>query len=89
MYQNESNPKRNHQTKATLYQSLNEYMDSLSLLPEEEIRRRLPEMRFPLGVDFSCEIGGTEYIVISHFNQDAPEAVFNKLARMLESEVAE
>ena len=76
-----------YQNKQNLQHSLNEYAEILSLLPEEEIRQHIPEMRYPLGVDFSCEIGGTEYIVTSHFNQDAHEAIYNKIARMLKTEV--
>jgi len=67
---------------------MDETMDWLSNLPEDELRQVYSEMRFPQGVDFSRTIGGTEYTVISHFNQDAEEAIFNKIARLLETEVA-
>ena len=87
MYQDKQNTKPSTQNKATLYHALNGYTDILSVLSEEKIRQHIPEMRFPHGVDFSREIEGTEYIVTSHFNQDAHEAIYNKIARMLRTEV--
>lgn len=66
---------------------LDETADWLSELPEHEIRQRLPEMRIPRNVDFIWNIGGTEYTVVSHFNQSAKEDAFHKLSRMMESEV--
>lgn len=72
-----------------LRQALDETMDWLSGLPEAEMRQRLPEMRFPRGIDFRWEIGGTEYTVISHFNQNAGDDVFCKIQGLLEDDVAE
>ena len=65
-----------------------EYMDWLSDQPEAEIRRMFANRRIPLNADFSCEIGGTEYIVTSHFNQSAHDDIFNKLERLLENDIA-
>jgi len=87
MNQSKQNRKSNSHNNPSLHHSLNGYTDVLSILPEEKIRQHIPEMRYPLSVDFSCEIGGTEYIVTSHFNQDAHEAIYNKIARMLKTEV--
>ena len=69
-----------------LRQVLDETLDWLSGLPEDEIRRRLPEMRCPRGVDFRWTIGGTEYTVISHFNQNAGDDIFRKVQRLLDDE---
>ena len=71
-----------------LRQVLDETMDWLSDLPEDEMRQHYSEMRFPRGVDFIWEIGGTEYTVLSHFNQNAEDDIFQKLRRLLESEVS-
>lgn len=71
-----------------LSQALDETMDWLSGLPEAEMRQRLPEMRFPHGIDFCWEIGGTEYTVISHFNQSAGDDVFRKIQGLLEKDIA-
>jgi hypothetical protein len=72
-----------------LRQAIDEYIDWLSDQPEADIRRMFANQRIPRNVDFSWTIGGTEYIVTSHFNQSATEAVFSKIARLLENELAE
>ena len=68
--------------------AIDSYMDWLSDQPEAVIRRKFANQRIPKNVDFSWEIGGTEYIVTSHFNQNAEECIFNKLWRLLEDEIA-
>ena len=73
----------------TLRQSIDNYLDWLSDLSEEEIRQRFPESRLPNNIDFVWEIGGTEYTVTSHFNQNARDDVYSKVQRLLESEVLE
>ena len=73
----------------TFRQVLDETMDWLSELPEDEIRRQLPERRFPQGADFRWTIGGTEYTVVSHFNPNAGDDIFQKVRRLAESEVAQ
>ena len=72
----------------TLRQVLDETMDWLSDLPEDEIRYHLSEQRYPRGVDFRWTIGGTEYTVVSHFNQNAGDDIFHKVQRLMESEAA-
>lgn len=62
-------------------------MDLLSDLPETDIRRMFANKRIPRHADFSCTIGGTEYIVTSNFDQSAGDDLFHKLARLLENEV--
>lgn len=71
-----------------LRQILDETLDWLSDLPEQEIRQRLPETRSPRGLDFRWTIGGTEYTVISHFNQTAEEDIFHKVQRLSEDDSA-
>ena len=68
-------------------QAINEYMDWLSDQPEAYIRHMFANKRIPNNVDFTWEIGGTEYIVTSHFNQNAGEDIFNKLTRLLGNEL--
>ena len=70
-----------------VYQAVNEYMDWLSEQSETYIRRIFADKRIPRNVDFIWEIGGTEYIVKSHFNQNAGESMFSKLIRLLENEI--
>ena len=70
-----------------VYQAVNEYMDWLSEQPETYIRRIFADKRIPRDVDFCWEIGGIEYIVKSHFNQNAGESMFNKFMRLLENEI--
>ena len=67
---------------------LDETMDWLSDLSADELRQVYPERRFPRGVDFVWEIGGTEYTVISHFNQNAGDDIFRKVQRLLDDEAA-
>ncbi len=69
--------------------AIDEYMDWLSEQPEEYIRRLFANKRIPRNVDFSWQIGGTEYIVTSHFKKSGGEDIFHKLMRRLEDEVAE
>ena len=71
-----------------LRQSIDNYLNWLSDLPEEEIRQRFPEIRLPHNIDFVWEIGGTEYTVISHFNQNARDDIYSKIQRLLEDEIA-
>jgi len=72
-----------------LRQALDKTLDWLSDLPEDEMRERLPELRFPHGIDFRWTIGNTEYTVILHFNQSAGDDVFRKVQRLLEDEAVE
>jgi hypothetical protein len=76
-------------TGKSVSKAIDEYMDWLSDQPESYIRRMFANKRIPHNVDFSWEIGGTEYIVTSHFNQNAGEDIFNKLTHILENEIAE
>jgi len=69
----------------SVYQTIDNYMDWLSDQPEAVIRRKFANQRIPRNVDFTWKIGGTEYIVSSHFNQGASEV--NKIERLLENEI--
>ena len=77
------------QGESKLRQAIDEHMDWLSDQPEEYIRRMFANMRIPRSVDFSWIISGTEYIVTSHFNQNANDDMFCKLTRLIENEIAE
>ena len=87
MYQNKQSAKPSTQNKTNLYHALNGYTDILSVLPEEKIRQSLPEMRVPHGVDFTREIGGTEYIVTSHLNKNSENDMFKIVSRLLECDI--
>ena len=71
----------------TLRQALDEYLDWLSDLPEEEIRRKFANMRIPRSVDFNWTIGGTEYIVTSHFSKNSENDMFKIVSRLLECDI--
>jgi hypothetical protein len=73
----------------SLQQSLDDVIDWLSDLPEDEIRVMFRGNRIPRNVDFTWTIGGTEYIVTSHFKPNNAEAVINKVLRLLEGGAAE
>jgi hypothetical protein len=70
-----------------LRNAIDEHMDWLSEQPDAEIRRRFANLRIPKNVDYSWEIGRTEYIVTSHFDQSAEEGIFHQLIRLLEGEI--
>ena len=76
-------------TESKIHQAVDKYLDWLSDQPEAYIRRIYANRRIPRNVDFNWEIGGTEYIVTSHFNQSASEDIFNKLGRILENDIAD
>ena len=71
-----------------LNEVIDETLEVLSDLTEDEIRQRLSERKIPIGVDFRRTIGGTEYTVVSHFNQNARDDIFHKVKRLLESDIA-
>jgi len=71
-----------------LRQILDETLDWLSDLPEEEIRQHYSEMKFPRGVDFVWEIGGTEYTVVSHFKNNNADDIVNIVGRLLDGDVS-
>ena len=68
---------------------LQEIMDHYKDVPREYKpiietgRKALPLSKFPQDLDFSKTIGGTTYIVKSHFNKDARECLFAKTLRLL------
>jgi hypothetical protein len=69
-----------------IQKALDVTLDWLSDQSEDIIRKMFSDRRIPRSVDFIWEIGGTEYTVISHFNQNAEEDIFNKVQRLLEDE---
>ena len=68
-----------------LRKALDETMDWMSDLSPDELRQVYPERRVPRGVDFLWEIGGTEYTVISHFNQNSADDIVQKVQNLLEN----
>jgi len=68
-----------------LRKALDETMDWMSDLSPDELRQVYPERRVPCGVDFIWEIGGTEYTVISHFNQNSADDIVQKVQNLLEN----
>ena len=68
-----------------LREAIDRHMDWLSDQPEAVIRQMFANQRIPRNVDFSWTIGGTEYIVTLHFNQNAEDDIFHKLTRLLEN----
>ena len=71
-----------------LRRTVDEYMNWLSDLPEEEIRRRFRGMRIPCNVDFVWEIGGTEYTVVSHFKRNHADDFVKIIEWLLEGDIS-
>lgn len=70
-----------------LRQALDDTLDWMADLPEHKFRQVYPEKRIPNRVDFTWEIGGTEYIVKSYFKKSNADDIINKIGRLLEDEV--
>ena len=68
-----------------LRKALDKTMDWMSGLSPDELRQVYPERRVPHGVDFIWEIGGTEYTVISHFNQNSADDIVKKVQNLLDN----
>lgn len=71
----------------TVEQEIEQVKDWLISLPDEELDVIYLKKRVPHGVDFRWNTGGTEYTVVSHFNQNAKDDIFHKLLRLLEKDV--
>ncbi len=74
------------QNNQDLLKVMDETLDWLCEQPEAVIRNMFSGKRVPRHVDFRCEIGGTEYTVLSHFKQDNSEAILNKVLRLLRTD---
>jgi len=71
----------------SLQQFISDFMDDLADMPPDKFRAIFPERRHPKGLDFEKTIGKTTYIVTSSFNQKTSEDMFNKVIRMIESDM--
>ena len=72
-----------------LRRALDETLDAISDWPEEEIRAAFGGQRIPRNVDFTWDIFGTEYTVVSYFSENSENDIFKIVRRLLEDEVSE
>ncbi|MDR0913670.1 MAG: transposon-encoded TnpW family protein [Oscillospiraceae bacterium] len=63
-------------------------MDWLCELPDDKIRCLFGNKRIPRGIDFRQKVGGTQYIVTSHFNQTAEDDMIHKIKRLIVSDIS-